>query len=132
MALLSDSVLMITSGKVLILLGGILTATLATGCFGGDPGYSNGYGYNSGYSGYTSSYPYNTYNGGYSYPSNYRNSYSTGYQNRYSNGYQNRAPVEVERNQVRSEPRRETQHSTVAHSNYSHNAPESAGRSDRD
>jgi len=57
---------------------GILAATLATGCFGGDEGYSNGrYGYTSNYSSYGSSYPYS----GYSYPRSSRNSYNAGYQN---------------------------------------------------
>ena len=61
---------------------GILAATLATGCFGGDEGYSNGrYGYNSNYSSYGSSYPYSGYNSGYSYPRSSRNSYNAGYQN---------------------------------------------------
>jgi hypothetical protein len=39
---------------------GILAATLATGCFGGGPGYSDG-AYNSNYSSYGSSYPYSGY-----------------------------------------------------------------------
>ncbi len=45
-----------------MLLGGILTAMLAAGCFGGGPGYStNPYGYNSSYSSYGNSYPYSGY-----------------------------------------------------------------------
>jgi hypothetical protein len=57
--------------RVAMTLGGILIATLATGCLygGGGPGYSNGY--SSSYSSYGSSYPYsgyhdNSYRGGYS------------------------------------------------------------------
>ena len=70
-----------------MVLGGILSATLAAGCFGGgDPGYgySNGPyggGYSSNYSSCGNSYPYSGYNSGYSYPQNYGNSYNAGYQN---------------------------------------------------
>ncbi len=54
----------IDSQKIVI-LGAILAATMAAGCFGG-PGYSN--------------QPYG-YNGGYSYPQNNGNAYNAGYQN---------------------------------------------------
>jgi hypothetical protein len=91
----------IASRKVLV-LGGILVAALAAGCYGGGRGYSNNpYGYNGGYGnsyssngGYYSSNPYDgsygstyPYNSGYyvgrSYPQSYgnSNSYSAGYQN---------------------------------------------------
>ncbi|HKN01537.1 MAG TPA: hypothetical protein VJX23_13560 [Candidatus Binataceae bacterium] len=64
----------IDSQKIAI-LGAILAATLAAGCFGG-PGYSNQpYGYNGGYG---NAYPYNS---GYSYPQTYGNAYNAGYQN---------------------------------------------------
>jgi hypothetical protein len=93
---------MINARKVAMLLGGILTATVATGCFGGGPGYSNNpYGYNSGYSSYGNYYPYGGYASGYSYPQNYRNSYS--------NNYQGRAPVY----ENRGEARMETRHSSI-------------------
>jgi hypothetical protein len=64
--------------KIIVLCGGILAATLAAGCYGGDSGYSNNpYGYGGGYG---SSYSYNADNSGYYYPRNYNNSYSSGYQ----------------------------------------------------
>ena len=60
-----------------MLVGGILAATLAAGCFGGGPGYSTDpFGYNSSYSSYGNSYPYSGYANGYSYPQSYENSYS--------------------------------------------------------
>ena len=66
------------SRKIIVLCGGILAATLAAGCYGGDRGYSNNpYGYGGGYG---SSYSYND-NSGYSYPRSYPNSYNSGYRN---------------------------------------------------
>lgn len=68
--------------KMAMTFGGILIATLAVGCYGGDSGYSNGgYGYNSSYSSYGSSYPYSRYDSGYASPRSYGNSYRAGYQN---------------------------------------------------
>jgi hypothetical protein len=57
--------------KVAMTLGGILIATLATGCLygGGGSGYSSGY--SSSYSSYGSSYPYSGY-----HDSGYRGGYS--------------------------------------------------------
>src|ERR1700730_13463589 len=73
-------------------LGGILSAILAAGCFGGGRGYSNNpFCYNSGYysstqytNPYGNPYPYNSgYNSSYNdehwYPQSYRNSYSVGH-----------------------------------------------------
>src|ERR1700726_3947263 len=108
----------IKSRKVVMLLGGILTATLAAGCFGGGPGYSNdpygygGYGYNSNYSGYGNSYSYPDYNSGYSYPQSYRYSYSNGNRDRDTD---RTAVVIRDRGEARTEP----QHSSVARENYS-------------
>ncbi|MFZ0680714.1 hypothetical protein [Candidatus Binatus sp.] len=67
--------------KIAMMLGGVLIATVAAGCYGGGgSGYSNNpYGYNSGYSNYGSSYPYRS--GEYSHPQSYGNSYNAGYQN---------------------------------------------------
>lgn len=121
-----DDMKVINSRKVVMLLGGILTATLAAGCFGdGGSGYS-GYnsGYNSSYSSYGSSYPYSGYNGGYSYPQRYGNSYSAGYQNGV------RADENRDRHQDRDTARQavvtrdrvgarsETQHSSVARGDF--------------
>src|ERR1700730_17337262 len=106
----------IKARKVVMLLGGILTATLAAGCFGGGPGYSNdpfgyvGYGYNSNYSGYENSYSYPDYNSGYSYPQSYRYSYNTGYRDN-----DRHAVVIRDRGESRAEP----QHSSVARENHS-------------
>src|SRR5579863_4801747 len=82
---------MINARKVAILVGGLLTATLAAGCFG--PGYGGGYGYNGG--GYSSYGSYPSYAGGYSYPEGYRNSYSTGYVSR-GRDDENRGAVRTE------------------------------------
>jgi hypothetical protein len=87
--------------KMAMTLGGILIATLAVGCYGGDSGYSNGY--NSNYSSYGSSYPYSGYNSGYSYPRSYGNSYNTGYQN----------GVRADANRDRREDRVNHQNATV-------------------
>ena len=55
------------SRKLVMTLGGILIATVAAGCFGGDSGYySSSSGYHTNYSSYGSSYPYSGYRGGYS------------------------------------------------------------------
>src|ERR1700674_223309 len=108
----------INSRKVVMLLGGILTATLAAGCFGGGPGYSNdpygygGYGYNSNYSGYGNSYPYRDYDSGYSYPQSYQYSYRTVDRDRDNDRH---AVVVRDRGESRAEP----QHSGVAHEKYS-------------
>jgi hypothetical protein len=70
----------INSRNVMMAFGGILVATLATGCFGGSRGYSNNsYGYNSSYSSYGDSYAYSGYDRGYPYPQSYENSYSADY-----------------------------------------------------
>jgi hypothetical protein len=55
----------INSRKVMMAFGGILVATLATGCFGGSRGYSNNfYDYNGSYSSYGASYVYSGYDRG--------------------------------------------------------------------
>jgi hypothetical protein len=55
------------SRKLVMTLGGILIATVAAGCFGGNPGYyASSSGYYSSYSSYGSSYPYSGYREGYS------------------------------------------------------------------
>ena len=105
-----------------MVLGGILSATLVAGCFGGGgngyPGYgysSSPYsGYSSNYSSYGNSYPYSGYNSGYgngygygySYPRNY------GYNNSYNAGYQN--GVRVDANRDRGEDRNADRHVTVS------------------
>jgi hypothetical protein len=61
----------INSRKVIMAFGGILVATLATGCFGG-----NSSGFKSSYSSYGDTYAYSGYDRGYSYPQSYENSYS--------------------------------------------------------
>jgi hypothetical protein len=89
----------INSRRVVVAFGGILAATLATGCFAGGPGYSQGpYGYNSNYSSYGSSYP----DSGYSYPQSSGNSYNLGYQNgvRADGNRDNSRHVVVARNRV--------------------------------
>ena len=134
MRLLLDGMSVTNSRKVVMLLGGILTATLATGCFGGGPGYSSGpYGYNSGYSSYGTSYPYSNYGNGYGYPQSYRNSYS--------NGYRNADRVDENRDEsrgtyrqpaaIRSEARTEMRHPSVARNNYSGGASESGHRTEK-
>ena len=118
----------IKSRRVLV-LGGILIATLAAGCSGGGHGYYNDpYGYNGGYGtsyssngGYYNSNPYggsyyNSNPNGYygSYPNSY--SYNNGYngKNSYNAGYQNgvRADSSRDRRQDRVAESRtvETQH----------------------
>jgi len=107
----------IKSQTLLVMLGGILIATLAAGCFDGGPGYSNGpYGYSSSYSSYGSSYPYSGYDGGYSSSRSYGRSYDAGYQNA------GRADV----NHDRGEARVETQRSSVDHARVSSEEPESS------
>jgi hypothetical protein len=70
----------INARKVMMAFGGILVATLATGCFGGSRGYpTNSSGYNSSYSSYGDSYAYSGYDPGYSYPQSYENSNSADY-----------------------------------------------------
>jgi hypothetical protein len=117
----------INSRKVVIAFGGILAATLATGCFGGGPGYSNGsYGYNSNYSSYASSYPHSGYNSGYSYPRNSGSSYNAGYQNglRADENRDNNQHAVVVRD--RGESRTEAQHSSVDRDKYSRNDSDKA------
>jgi hypothetical protein len=114
--------------KAGMVLGGILIATVAAGCFGGGHGYSNdpyGYnsGYNSNYSSYGSSYPYSGYSNGYSYPQNYGNSYSEGYQNGA------RADENRDRHQEAVHDRGEGQHSGGDHDKYSRK--DSENHSDR-
>jgi hypothetical protein len=70
----------INSRKVMMAFGGILVATLATGCFGSSRGYStNSSGYNSSYSSYGDAYAYSGYNRGYSSPQSDENLYSADY-----------------------------------------------------
>jgi len=117
----------ITSRKVVMAFSGILAATLATGCFGGGPGYSNGsYGYNSNYSSYGSSYPYSGYNSGYSYPRSSGNSYNAGYQNglRADENRDNNQHAVVVRD--RDESRTEAQPSSVDRDKYSRNDSDKA------
>ena len=69
----------LNSRKVMMAFGGILVATLATGCFGGIRGYSNNSsGFKSNYSSYGDTYAYSGYDGGYPYPQSYEDSYSAG------------------------------------------------------
>ena len=91
------------------MLGGVLIATVAAGCYGGGgSGYSNNpYGYNSGYRSYGNSYAYRS--NGYSYPQSYGNSYSTGYQNGVRadanrDRREDRVNVDRDRAAVRTEP----------------------------
>ena len=101
----------IYSRKLAIAVGGILAATVAAGCFGGDPGYSNGYN-----SSYGSSYPYSGYNNGYSYPRSSENSYKAGYRNGVRADENEHAVVERDRGEARIE----AQHSIVGRGdNYS-------------
>jgi hypothetical protein len=94
----------INSRKLVMTLGGILIATLAVGCYGGDGGYSNGpQGYNSSYGSYGRSYPNSGYNSGYSYQRSNGNSYNAGYQN----------GVRADANRDRHEDRVERQHAVV-------------------
>ena len=117
-----DCMKTINSRKVVMLLGGILAATLAAGCFGGGPGYSNDpYGYNSSFSSYGNSHPYSGYANGYSYPQSYRNSYGTGYQN----------GVRADENRDRGEAHRETQHSSVDREKHSSGDSERVYRSEK-
>jgi hypothetical protein len=104
------------SRKLVMTLGGILTATVAAGCYGGGgSGYysSQPYGYNSSYSSYGSSYPYSGYSNGQHYPQNNVSSYH--------DGYQNAARADENRDQhVATAPNRgvtrtETQHANVDH-----------------
>jgi hypothetical protein len=68
------------SGKVMITFGGILVATLVTGCFGSSRGYStNSSGYNSSYSSYGDDYAYSGYDRGYSSPQSSENLSSADY-----------------------------------------------------
>jgi hypothetical protein len=111
--------------------GGILAATLATGCFGGGPGYSNdGYAYNSGYSGYGDSYPSGGYGSGYSYPQSYGTSYPRSYGNSYNSAYQ--SGVRVDENRDRGAARTETQHSTVNRESHPSSDSKAANSSERD
>jgi hypothetical protein len=95
--------------KLVMTLGGILIATIAAGCYGGDSGYSNSpYGYNGGYSSYGGSDPYRS--GGYSYPQSYGNSYNAGYQNGVRadsnrDRREERVTVDRDRDAVRTETR---------------------------
>jgi hypothetical protein len=119
---------MINSRKVVIAFGGILAATLATGCFGGGRGYSNGsYGYDSNYRSFGSSYPYSGYDNGYSYPPSSENSYNSGYRNGL------RADENRDNNQhaVEARDRGEAQHSKVDRNDYSRNNSEKGGNTER-
>jgi hypothetical protein len=87
-----------------MMVGAILIATVAAGCYGGGSGYSGDpYGYNSNYSSYGNSYPYSGYNSGYSYAQSYGNSYSSGYQN----------GVRADENRDRNQERVTVQHTAV-------------------
>jgi len=108
----------------MMLCGGILAATLAAGCYGGDSGYSNNpYGYNGGYG---SSYAYTGNGVGYSYPRNYSNSYNSGYQHgvRADENRDRYQARDTERHIVatpeRREPTAESHHSTVDRDKDSH------------
>jgi len=103
----------ISSRKLMMLFGSIMTATLAAGCFGGNPGYSNNpYGYNE------SSYSYSDSDSGYLYPQSYRDSYGSGYRNGVrADGHRDRDQARDTDRHVavtheRGEPSAETQHST--------------------
>jgi len=94
-----------------MVLGGILVATLAAGCFdgGGGPGYgysSSPYGYSSNYYSYGSSYPYSGYRSGYSNRGSYGNSYAVG----------NRNEVRADDHRAVSRDRVTTAHASVARS----------------
>jgi hypothetical protein len=123
---------MINSRKLVIAFGGILAATLATGCFGGGSRYSNGsYGYDSNYSSFGNSYPYSGYDNGYSYPRSSENSYNSGYRNGLradENRDNNQHAVEA---RDRGEARSEAQHSRVGRDNYSRNDSERGGSIER-
>jgi len=122
----------INSRRVVIAFGGILAATIATGCFGGGPGYSNGSdGYSSNYSSYGSSYPYSRDNSGYSYPRSSGNSYNAGYQNgvRTDANRDNSQHLVVARDHV--EAPAPTQNSGVDHDKYSRNDTEPEQRSEK-
>jgi hypothetical protein len=111
----------IASRKVAMVLGGILTATLAAGCFGGGGYWGRPSGYNSSDSSYGSSYPYSGYDSRYSYPQSYGNSYSAGYQNgvradENRDRHQDRDTVVI---RDRGEARTEAQHSSVDRDKYS-------------
>lgn len=113
--------------RTAVLLGGILIASVAAGCYGGGRGWSNDpYGYNNG--GYTSSYGsnggyYNSnpYGGAYynSYPSGYNGSYGNSYSynpgynggSSYNAGYQNGVRADASRD--RRQDRVAEQHTTV-------------------
>ena len=130
--------------RSILVLGGILIAALAAGCYGGGHGYSNDpYGYNGGYGssyssngGYYNSNPYggsyykSTPSGGYYYsnPNRYNSySYNNGYngKNSYNAGYQNglRADAANDRREDRAADNRtvvtphtvETRHTEVTH-----------------
>ena len=95
--------------KIIMMLGGVLIATVAAGCYGGGgSGYSNNpYGYNSGYSSYGNSYAYRS--NGYSRPQSYGNSYNAGYQNGVRadanrDRREDRVNVDRDRAAVRTEP----------------------------
>jgi hypothetical protein len=89
-----------TTFRRVSILGGILAATLAAGCFGSG-GYSNSpYGYNGTFytsrpyaGGYGNPYPYNRgYNDTHSFPQSFGNS------NSYAAGLQHGVPAEASRN----------------------------------
>jgi len=101
-----------TLRRVLV-IGGILAATLAAGCFGG--GHSNSpYGYNGSFytsrpyaGGYGNPYPYNRgYNDTHSFPQSFGNS------NSYAAGFQHRVPADPSRDNDRE--RGSDQHLTAA------------------
>jgi hypothetical protein len=120
----------INSRKVVIAFGGILAATLATGCFGGGGrGYSNDpYGYDSSYSSYGSSYPHSGYENGYSYPRSSENSYNSGYQNGVRADEKRDYKQHAEVGRDSGESHAKGQHSRVDRDNYSRNDSE-RGRS---
>jgi hypothetical protein len=95
-------------------MGGILAATLAAGCFGGG-GYSNSpYGYNGTFytsrpysGGYGNPYPYNRgYNDTHAFPQSFGNS------NSYSAGLQHGVPAEASRDSYHE--RKSEQHVAAA------------------
>ncbi len=118
--------------KVVMAFSGILAATVAAGCFGGGPGYSQGpYGYNSSYSSYGSSYPYSGYNSGYSYPRSSGNSYNATYQNEArsdgNHGYNQHAVVARDRVEAPASARK----SSVDQDKYSRNDTEAVQRAEK-
>jgi hypothetical protein len=88
------------SSKKVVIMGAVLAATMAAGCFGGGQEYSNNpYGYNGAFytsrpyaGGYGNPYPYNSgYNDTHSFPQSFGNS------NSYSSGLQHGVTADASR-----------------------------------